>query len=330
LLQHLNRTSLGLTPGGAKVLLLVVLALSVAALFGALRLRRGLTALAIAVGAFVIVWNGAGQLSSAQAARALANASLSNVHENPTWLDRATHGQPTLYVGQQVQDPNSVNLLEFWNRSLKQVWSLDGTAPGPGPTVTPDLKRLNGKLFPDPGYPFVVTEPGIVFDGKPVARSLHSAGGRFQNWTLYRVTHPLSLASSTTGLYPDGWSSTKGTQYTQYRSPGNRTGTIAIRVSREDWSGPFVAGHVTIRLGGILIGDDKQPHVAAPFTVRQWTIRRNETKTFVLPTPGPRFRVEIDVDPLFKPIDLAPERTSDARPLGAEISYRFTTSRKRR
>ena len=53
----------------------------------------------------------------------------------------STGGASVTYLGQQVVDPNGIHLLEFWNRSIKNVWTLDGTAPGPGPTVSPDLAR---------------------------------------------------------------------------------------------------------------------------------------------------------------------------------------------
>ncbi|MFL5964978.1 MAG: hypothetical protein ACJ747_00305 [Gaiellaceae bacterium] len=330
LLEWLNRTALALTPGGAKVLLLVVLVAVVAVLVGTRYVPRAAPALAIAVAAFVLAWNGAGQLTASAASNAFSRSSLSNIHGGPEWLDGKTNGAPTFYLGQGIQDPNSVNLLEFWNRSVKQVWSLDGTAPGPGPTLTPDLARTNGTLFPDPKYEYAVAEPGIVFAGTPLAHHEHRAGGRFQRWTLYRVSHPLRLKRSITGLYPDGWSGPNGTQYTQYTTPGGGTGTIAIRVSRQDWSGPFTPANVQVTMGGVRIGTDKQPHLALPYTIRKWRIRRNESKTFVLHTPGPRFRVEVAVAPFFRPHDLAPERTSDARPLGAEVSYRFTRSRRTR
>lgn len=326
-LQWLNRTTLGLTPSGARALLLVLLALTLVTLFCIRFAGRAATVVAIAAVAVAFAWMGATELSAAAGSNAFARASISNARRPLGWLDDVTHGSPTVYVGQQIQDPNSINLLEFWNRSIKQVWSLDGTAPGPGPTTTPDVKTTWGKLYPDPGYDYAVAEPGIVFGGTPVAHHDHSAGGRFQPWTLYRVTHPLRLTTATTGLYPDGWSGPNGTQYTRYSTPGNRTGTLTIRVSREDWSGPkFVPSHVVIVMGHIRIGSDKQAHVGPPYTIRRWTIQRNETRTFVMRAPGPRFRVEIAVDPTFEPRALAPERTLDNRHLGAEISYSFSAT----
>ena len=55
------------------------------------------------------------------------------------WVDRHVHGQPVTYLGQEIKDPNGLWLTEFWNRSLKHVDSLDGSAPGPGPTYAPNL-----------------------------------------------------------------------------------------------------------------------------------------------------------------------------------------------
>lgn len=330
LLEWLNRTALGLTAGGAKVLLVIILVATVAVLLAPRFVPRAAPALGAAVAAFVLVWIAAGELTASAASNAFSRSFLSNIHGGPTWLDDKTHGGPTLYLGQAIQDPNSVNLLEFWNRSIKQVWSLDGTAPGPGPTTTPNLARTDGTLYPDPGYPYVVAEPGIVFDGQVVGVHAHRAGGRFQTWTLYRVTHPLRLKRAITGLYPDGWSGPNGTQYTQYVSPGGRPGKIVVRVSRQDWSGPFTPANVQITVGGVRIGTDKEPHLALPFTIRKWRILRNESKTFVIPAPAPPFRVEVAVAPVFRPHDLAPTRSSDSRPLGAEVTYRFVSSRRTR
>ena len=74
-------------------------------------------------------------------------ASASEPHLGPLRREhpRAVHvGRRTrtgrridVYLGQQMSDQNGEWLLEFWNRSLKAVWSLDGTAQGPGPFLTP-------------------------------------------------------------------------------------------------------------------------------------------------------------------------------------------------
>ena len=57
------------------------------------------------------------------------------------WVDEATGGKPAVYIGQKIADPNAIWSMEFWNRDVRKVWSLDGTAPGPGPILTPEPAR---------------------------------------------------------------------------------------------------------------------------------------------------------------------------------------------
>jgi hypothetical protein len=326
ILEQSNRW-LGLTPAGAKI----VLGTAVAITLWVLLLPQPFVARArgILVGAaalVVLAWNLTGEIGFANASNRFSRLSLSNIHGNPTWLDDATGGAPSLYLGQQMKDQNSENLLEFWNRSLKQVWSLDGTAPGPGPTLTPDLRKTNGTLSADPGYPYVVAENGIELAGRRVAIHYHRAGGGFDAWRLYRVTHPLRLRSAITGLYPGGWSGPNDTAYTRYSTGGDRNGTMRITVSRRDWAGPDVKSKVTILMGTVKIGPDHQPAIGRVTATRTWFIHSDLQQTFVLPTPGPRFRVEVHVDPKFVPEELSPGTTNDSRVLGAVVTYRFSDS----
>jgi hypothetical protein len=323
LLQRLNRVqAVAFTPGLAKVLLLVILGLSVVVLLATQLVRRGALVLAIVAGAFVLVWTGAGQLSAASGSNEFSDSFLLNITGDPTWLDKKTHGDPALYLGQQMQDPNSLWLLEFWNRSVRQVWSLDGTAPGPGPTLTPNLDRTDGTLSNDPHYPYVVAEQGIDVVGTPVATHQHRAGGAHQPWTLYRLHGPLQLRGAATGLFADGWSGPNDSAYTRYSTRGGRAGMLRVRVSWQEWNGPNKA-KVTLLMGTLGIGPDKQPRIeklTAP--TRTWTISAKQTKTFVLPAPGPRFRAEVHVSPHFQPHVLDPAN-SDNRVIGAVIKYTF-------
>jgi hypothetical protein len=314
------------TPGAAKVLLVVILVASVAVLLLTQIVRRGALVIAIAAGAFVLVWNGAGELSAASASNAFSDSFLSNIHGNPTWIDDITGGAPTLYLGQQIQDPNSEQLLEFWNRSIKRVWSLDGTAPGPGPILTPDLGKTDGTLTHDPHFPYVVAEQGIVVNGTRVGRHKHRAGGAFKPWTLYRLSGPLRLRAAATGLYADGWSGPNDSAYTRYSTPGGRAGTVHVRVSWREWGGPNKAT-VTVTMGTVAIGFDKQPRTGKFLAVKKWTIRAHEEKTFVLHSPGPRFRVEVHVSPRFRPNDYD-SANGDRRELGAVVTYRFSANRR--
>ena len=331
ILEQANRY-LGWTPGAARAVLLVVLAASAAALVGVGWLRRPRLASGIAVAAALAAaaWSFTGELSFADASNRASRAFLANIREPATWLDARTHGEPVLYLGQQIQDPNGENLLEFWNRSLRKVWSLDGTAPGPGPILTPDVRGTDGVVAQDPGVPYVVVEPGIEPVGTKIGRShLHRAGGHLSPWTLYRIAPPFRLRSSVTGLYADGWSGPNDSAYTRYSTAGGRTGSMRITVSRAEWGGPGKPARVAIVMGTVKTCADKQPCLARVTKVIHWRVGSHDRETFTVPAPGPRFRVEVHVDPKFVPRELSPQTTSDPRQLGAVVTYRFVDSARR-
>ena len=75
------------------------------------------------------------------------------------------------------------------------------------------------------------------------------------------------------------------------------------------------------------IGFDKQPRTGKVLAVRTWTIRAHEQKTFVLRSPGPRFRVEVHVSPHFRPQDYD-TTNGDRRELGAVITYAFRADKR--
>jgi hypothetical protein len=325
LLEWFNRTSFAfLTPAGAKIVLLVILALTVVVLLAPRYLPRVGLAAALAACAFTLVWSFAGELAGASASNSYARSFLSNIRGNPTWLDSATHGAPTLYLGQQMQDANSEWLLEFWNRSLRAVWSLDGTAQGPGPFLTPDLKTPDGTLSPDRDpwvrrhLPYVVADRGISVVGKALGRHFHEAGGSYIPWTLYRVSGPPRLRWAFVGVQPDGWMGSDSS-YTRYTSPGNKAGTILVRLTRA----PGTPASARVSIGNVIRGPDKQPHLGGKVVIRTGRLTAKKDLVFRIRAPGPRFRVEVHVSPTFKPIDVTHGRLSDARELGAQVTYTF-------
>jgi hypothetical protein len=82
-----------------------------------------------------------------------------------------------------------------------------------------------------------------------------------------------------------------------------------------------------VTIGPIVIGDDKQPHIGKPAVVKRFDIHSKGERILVLRAPGPRFRVEVTVDPTFAPIELSPQTTSDNRQLGAVVRYVFLPPR---
>ena len=326
ILQQGNRY-LALDPTGAKIGLVALLALSVLLLLAPGVLGRAGALLALGVAGGVIAWNLTGELAFAGASNRASDRFLDNIRRPVTWVDDATGGASTLYIGQQMKDQDSEWLLEFWNRSIKAVWSLDGTAQGPGPTLTPDPRATDGALSHDPGYPYVVEEKGIEVVGTTVAMHRHQAGGALENWTLVRVAPPLRLRASVVGIYSDGWTGSSSS-YTRYSSAGDRAGRVRIVVSRKSWGGPNKTGHVTIRIGPITIGDDKQPHVVHATQTVRFDIHSKEQRVVVLKAPGPRFRIETTITPTFVPLQLSPQTETDARQLGAKVIYDFLPPRK--
>src|SRR5262245_22239480 len=284
ILQQANRY-MGLNHAEAKIGLVALLAASVALL-----LVRRVRWLGVAVAAGILVWGFTGELAFASASNRASDGFVDNIRRPFTLVDDATGGKPTLYLGQQMADPNGEWLLEFWNphSMIGRVWSLDGTAPGPGPTLTPDPRLPSGALSHDPHYPYVVEERGMNVVGQVVATHEHVAGGALQKWRLVKIKPPLRLRDFVTGQYADGWSGSSSS-YTRFAT-GER-GRVRIVVSRP-WGGPDVPGHVTVKLGPIVIGDDKQPHVGQPTTVKRFTLHANGVKHRVLPAPAPHFRAE--------------------------------------
>jgi hypothetical protein len=311
ILQQGNRY-LGLNHAEAKIGLLLVLGLSVALL-----LVRPVRWLGVAVAAAILAWGLTGELSFASASNRASDRFVDNIRRPFTWVDDATGGKPTLYLGQQMADPNGEWLLEFWNphSMVGRVWSLDGTAPGPGPTLTPDPELPNGVLSHDPHYPYVVEERGMNVVGRVVTTHDHVAGGSLQKWRLVQILPPLRLRDFVTGQYADGWSGATSA-YTHFAS-GERPGRVRIVVLRQTG----VPGQAIVRLGPIVIGDDKQPHIGRPVVVKRLKLPANGAKTLVLPAPGPHFRIEVNVTPTFR----AP---GDNRDLGAKVTYTYLPRRR--
>ena len=176
ILEAANR-HFGWTPHTARIVLLTVLAISVVLLllprFLAGR-RQAITAVVATAAIGVLAWTMTAQISAATASDSFSNTFIQGVTPPLDWVDKATGGKPTIYLGQSIIDPNGLWILEFWNRSINRVWSLDGSAPGPGPTLTPDLAGVDGRLFPSPKDEiYAVTDPGVNVVGKVIATHNH-------------------------------------------------------------------------------------------------------------------------------------------------------------
>src|SRR5206468_5198530 len=139
------------------------------------------------------------------------------------WVDQSTHRAGTTYLGQNVNDPTGLWLIEFWNTSLKKVDSLDATTPGPGPSLTPGLAKPDGTLKGDSGTPYVLADNGVRVIGPVVRHPLDLFLTRI-------VKHPWRLKETVYGRDSGGWIVHDGLY--AYFGPERRTGTLTVNVGR--------------------------------------------------------------------------------------------------
>jgi len=275
----------------------------------------------------VLAWGLTGQIAAANYSNDASQSLIKNYPRPLTWLDQKTHGKPTLYLGQHLNSGTDLGvwLTEFWNRSLKYVWSVDGSAPGPGPTQTPNT-HADGRLYPAPpgGVDYVLAEPGIELNGTVVSRPT-----KFNRWFLYKVKKPLRYAYNETGVFSDGQTGcdrapcpTAESAYNRFSTPGQKPGYAIVDVSRANACGaPVPPAGLRVTIGKLIEGPDKQPHIGRVTGVQRWTLRIGTARRFVLPTPKPPFRVEVGIAPTYAPLTFG---GSDQRQLGGLVGFDFS------
>jgi hypothetical protein len=312
--------ALGLTTGSATALL-VVLALASAALLLFLRFasaRIAVPVAAIAAGA-VLAWNAYGEISFARESHKVASAQLDNVPRPLDWVDRAVpDGAHVYYLGQSIDDPFDVLQLEFWNRKLQHVWSTDGTAPGPGRTITPQLTARDGRLEPGAGVEYMVADSGVTPVGSVLARKMHRGGRGARTWTLLRVTPPLRLRQSIQGVYADGWGKPQ-TALNRFSAPSGAPSVVKVRVFRTGAARRYPAT-VRVTVGKLALAGN-QPVLGPVVATKTIRVPDSLDHEFVLEAPPAPFRVETSVTPF--PHERDP-RIGDPRDLGANVEYSVT------
>jgi hypothetical protein len=328
ILQQANRY-LYLDTTDARLVVVGLLAVGVALLLaprwlaGRGRLAAGLTA---GLALLVLGWTITGEIAAAAGNVSISRVVGGTLREPFTWVDAVAHGRPTLYMGQGETDPNPENLIEFWNRSIVTVSSLDGSVGGPGPSGGPNL-TADGTLAWPRQYDFAVEDwPCVDFTGTRLADHHYSAGGGTRTWRLIGLTKPNRLRSMCTGLYADGW--TGPTDGAYFRFAAGKPGWLRIVVSRRKWGGPSDPSPVHLLVGKLVIDANHQPILGPLTKTVNLTIDSEQTKVCWLRTPSARFAAHVVVDKKFVPHDVLP-RFSDIRTLGAETTFSFFSQRPR-
>ncbi len=228
------------------------------------------------------------------------------------WVDRATGGEAALYLGQQIKDHNQIWLLEFWNRSVDRIWSLDGTADAP--TLSPDLGAPDGTLAPAPDVEWVVTGNGVEVVGERIGEP---RGGM----TLFHVSPPVRFRHAQVGVYEDGWMGARAS-YSQYApDEGASRGFARVVVSRQGACGANVPkANVVVRVGTVVVRD-KQPAFGSVQDVARRPLEPCAVQPIYLRVSIP-YHVEVSVSPTFVPAEIDPS-SGDVRELGAQIRFDF-------
>lgn len=295
---------------------LVVLVITVAAVLAVLahEWRRHVTWAPIVLASLVLTWTLTTEVYAAIGEHDFSARVEANLDVPHDWIDRATGGAPVTVLGQQLQDPTGVWSDEFWNRSIVNVWTVDGTGPGPGPTLTPDLARPDGTLWPTPDTRYILAVNGVEVAGETVARGSRS-GTR-----LVRIDGDLSLRSNQLGVFSDGWMSERAA-YNRFDVTEDGPSTAIVSLSRETFcpDDAHLPGVVRVRIGPIGVGDDKQPAIAGTTGEETVYVPACGTRQIALPAPAAPWRVEVDAQ-TFVPADVDPA-SSDRRRLGAVVSF---------
>ena len=263
----------------------------------------------------------AGEVTSSRGSAITSKTYARNLPQPLDWIDQAASGRGVTFIGQDIStgDALGLNLMEFWNRDVKHVWSLDGTAPGPGPTLTPDLHTRRGMLSSDAGQPFVLTTDRVDLVGAVVASR--------PGLKLRHAVHPLALREASYGISSDGWIQGTSDQPVAagtwaYFGPETKPGILHASVGRRGFCAATVASpHIVVRVGPLELNDQNAPVVRRASYVRRLVVPNCRARDLTFRVTPP-VAVEVTATPLVHPVDY---NVGDSRYLGAQVGFLFTT-----
>ena len=247
---------------------------------------RAFTAVVATATVAIFAWSLTTEVYAAEGERLLATQIADNLPVPYDWVDRATGGDSTVVLGQQMtDDPTGVYLTEFFNRSVTKVWSTDGTAPGPGAILTPDLSSPDGTLTPSPETEYAIATNGVELQAPVVTR--------VGPYVLYRVGgEPLKLASGLAGIDRDGWMADTNADgvaeaaYNRFDVSRDGSGFAQVLLNREAWCpDKDTPAQATVRVGPIGVGPDNQPAIAKVTGTQTKTVNNCKQTGFAIGVP---------------------------------------------
>jgi hypothetical protein len=282
----------------------------------ALRERPEVRSALAVVAALVLAWGLTGQIYMSRGAAGESVYLIDHFPLHPpNEIDKITGGRSVTYLGQpgQTYDPNGIHLLEFWNRSVKNVWSLDGNAPGPGPSLSPDFARADGTLRPPPRTPYALTDDGVQLVGTPILRVPGT------NLRLYRLGSSWRLPALTEGVFSDGWIALDSA-YSRFA--GGKRGTLVLEFSRTaiGCTGGPPPGMAIVQFGPMRVNANHQPELVRTTRTFRVTVPNCKQTPVPIEVGPPPWRIQVHFKELFRPSDYG---IADGRLLGAKVSYTY-------
>jgi hypothetical protein len=318
---------LGWPEGTIKAALWTVCVASFAVVVALRLLERDVLRFRVVAGsaaAIVVAWSMTTEVYAAKGERHLSRMIDENIVHPYDWVDRTTGEQSVAVLGQAITDPTGIWETEFFNRSIRKMWSLDGSAIRVGsPILTPDLKATNGTLTPSPGTQYALALNGVELQA-PLVKQM-------RNDRLYRLDgKPMRLAAAIIGQESDGWvvgsvdeSNIARASYTRYLVSPNDPDFVVVLLSRLGWCPmPPRSTVATVRIGTVAIGPDKQPTIGRVLRTERKRVHDCTTRGFAFARPDVPWRVEVTISPTVRPHDVDPSK-SERRYLGATMEVKL-------
>jgi glycosyltransferase involved in cell wall biosynthesis len=221
-----------------------------------------------------------------------------------SWIDRAVGTNANVAVLWSGGSAVRIWQDEFWNRSVRRVYGLDGAEiPGGMPQTDVRAQRSTGVLVDPSGRP--VDADYVLADTRTPVLGSRVAGDPHHLLALYRVRRPVRLAQRITGWYDDGWTRPEVT-WTREQCGGGR-----LRLDVRSDPGLFkgTVQHVTI--GGttpaqtVNVHPNDEPHVL----------------TLPLRPRGGACTVDLRISPARIPGNYPQLHINDNRLLGVHVDY---------
>jgi hypothetical protein len=209
------------------------------------------------------------------------------------WIDRRLGHNANVAVlyDSRTMDKFTVWTNEFFNRSVKGVYHVADPTPGGLPETPVKIDMSSGRIT-GIGAPYVLTSQALQLDEPAVLADT------VKGLAVYRVTRPLGIASTSTGIYADHWSGARAT-YTRYRC---RPGSTLFATVQGDQHLIRVNSRLTATSGA------KQQSFVIPYG-------HSRTVRIPLVPTGSRCDVHFAITPVAQPATVEPPST-DTRVLG--------------